>query len=100
MAELADELVKAKVETRESYEGWLRDYYTFHYFLANTRRSREVLTRLTRLTTEHLHREGGTVAYSDVLRTAGHNCSRVQCSAKQVQSVMLKQKQAHLKHEP
>ena len=100
VAELANELINAKVETREGYEGWRRDDYIFHYSLANTRRSREVLTRLTRLTTEQLHREGGTVAYSDVLRTAGHNCSRVQCSAKKAQSGTFKQKQAHLKHEP
>tara|TARA_R110000851_G_scaffold326534_2_gene495273 strand:- start:13312 stop:16320 length:3009 start_codon:yes stop_codon:yes gene_type:complete len=76
VAELADELLSTQVETREGYEGWRRDYNTFQYSLANTRRSREVLTRLTRLTIEHLHREGETVAYSDVLRVAGHNSSR------------------------
>ncbi|SHF59328.1 site-specific integrase [Halomonas sp. M20] len=77
VAALADELLSAPVDSREAYESWRRDFNTFRYSLPNTRRSREVLTRLTRLTIEHLHREGYTVAYSEVLRLSGHNVSRI-----------------------
>jgi len=77
VAALAEELLNTSVDTREAYEGWRRDFNTFRYSLANTRRSREVLTRLTRLTIEHLHREGHTVAYSEVLRLSEHNDRRI-----------------------
>ncbi|MGL6252359.1 MAG: tyrosine-type recombinase/integrase [Billgrantia desiderata] len=77
VAALADELLSTPVDTREAYEAWRRDFNTFRYSLPNTRRSREVLTRLTRLTIEHLHRAGHTVAYSEVLRLSGHNVSRI-----------------------
>lgn len=73
VAALADELLNTVVETCEAYECWRRDFNTFRHSLPNTQRSREVQTRLTRLTIEHLHREGHTVAYSKVLQLSGHN---------------------------
>ncbi|WP_136253677.1 tyrosine-type recombinase/integrase [Onishia niordana] len=73
VAALADELLSASVANREEYESWRRDFNTFQYSLVNTRRSREVLSRFTRLTIEHLHREGHSVSYSEVLRTSGNN---------------------------
>jgi len=62
-----------KVETRESYERLAqKDYNYFQYSLANTRRSRERPDSPDAADHRALHREGETVAYSDVLRVPRH----------------------------